>query len=66
MLCAAVSFFPEERFNSSAAAMDVSEAAALSPARFEAAPVVPALRPHRRWYWLAIAGILAAILLSIF
>ncbi|HEX3745294.1 MAG TPA: hypothetical protein VHW09_15225 [Bryobacteraceae bacterium] len=50
--------FPERRF-ASGPAIDAPE----TP-QFEAAPVISG-RPKRRWYWLAIAVMAAAVLLSI-
>jgi hypothetical protein len=50
--------FPERRF-ASGPAIDAPE----TP-QFEAAPVISG-RPQRRWYWLAIAVMAAAVLLSI-
>ena len=51
---------PEERFSPSSV-VDVPEA----PARFEAAATIPAPRPIRLWRWLALAGIVAALFVTV-
>jgi hypothetical protein len=52
--------FPEERTGPTVV-LDPPE----TPARFEAAAMVPAARPKRAWYWPAIVGIVAVAAASV-